>query len=127
MPRHGESAIELPGKTTPEKQLASWLFIKWLTEPKQQAKWVEVSNYFPVRDSTIADLDGYIAENPKYGDAFAILQSAKLATEPPFAGYDEVRDAMAAAYNDILDGGDVDKILTDLEVEANQIYEEASP
>ncbi|NIO68469.1 MAG: ABC transporter substrate-binding protein, partial [Anaerolineae bacterium] len=26
-------------KTTPQKQLAGWLFIKWFTEPEQAARW----------------------------------------------------------------------------------------
>ncbi|MDP6932558.1 MAG: GMC family oxidoreductase N-terminal domain-containing protein, partial [Myxococcota bacterium] len=27
-------------RTTPERQLAAWLFLKWFTEPEQQARWV---------------------------------------------------------------------------------------
>ena len=43
--------------TTPETQLAAWLFLKWFTEPAQQAKWVEISGYFPTRESTLDLLD----------------------------------------------------------------------
>ena len=48
-------AIDLYGasvsitKSTPQKQLAAWLFIRWFSEPKQQAQWTHVSKYFPVR------------------------------------------------------------------------------
>ncbi len=45
------ASVSIP-KTTPEAQLAAWLFIRWFTEPEQQAKWAEVSNYYPVRFST---------------------------------------------------------------------------
>ena len=33
--------------TTPEQQLAGWLFIKWFTSPEIQAKWDMISGYFP--------------------------------------------------------------------------------
>ena len=36
-------------RTTPERQLAAWLFVKWFTEPVQQARWVRASNYFPAQ------------------------------------------------------------------------------
>jgi len=38
-------------KTTPEKQLASWLFLKWFTAPEQTARWAIATGYFPVRKS----------------------------------------------------------------------------
>ncbi|MGA9347744.1 MAG: extracellular solute-binding protein [Anaerolineae bacterium] len=36
-------------KSTPEKQLASWLFLKYFTAPEQTAEWAMAANYFPVR------------------------------------------------------------------------------
>lgn len=113
-------------KSTPEKQLASWLFIKWITEPKQQAAWVEASNYFPVRKSTAADLSSYFQKNPKYEDAYNILMNSELKAEPPYAGYDEVRDTIAAAFNAVLDGANIDKTIADLEEEVNEIHAEVS-
>ena len=113
--------------STPEKQLAAWLFIKWMSEPEQQATWVRASNYFPVRKSTAAELGDYFKENPQLEDAFTILTTSITKAEPPFAGYDEVRDAAAAAFNAILDGADIDDTLADLDEEANEIHEMASP
>ena len=120
------ASLSVP-KSTPEQQLAAWLFIKWLTEPAQQARWVEASNYFPVRKSTAANLSGYFAKNPKYETAYEILNTSETKAEPPYAGYDEVRDAAASTFNAILDGADIDKALADLEEEANEIHQEASP
>ena len=113
-------------KSTPEKQLAAWLFLKHMTEPGPQAEWVRASNYFPVRKSTADGLGPYFEKNPKYKSAYDILLSSDLKAEPPYAGYDEVRDAMSSAFNAILDGADVAKTLAELEVEANQIFREAS-
>jgi multiple sugar transport system substrate-binding protein len=120
------ASVSIP-KTTPEKQLAAWLFIKWLTQPEQQARWVKVSNYFPVRKSTAESLGSYFAKNPKFRDAFKLLKTADLKAEPPFAGYDEVRDAVSAAFNATLDGADIDQTVRQLEQEANRIHKQASP
>ncbi|MBU8913845.1 MAG: ABC transporter substrate-binding protein [Spirochaetales bacterium] len=108
--------------TTPERQLAAWLFVRWFTEPAQQAEWVGISNYFPVRYSVAANLGDYFAENPRYEDAFNILQTSDTKAEPPFLGYSEVRDMVNSAYMAIIDGEDVDEALADLEEEANEIH-----
>lgn len=120
------ASLSVP-KSTPQKQLAAWIFIKWMSEPKQQARWVEVSGYFPVRNSTLASLGDYTAKNPKFGDAFKLLQTSTLKAEPPFAGYDVVRDAASSAFNAILDGADIDKTLADLDAKANKVHKESKP
>ena len=119
------ASVSIP-KTTPEQQLAAWLFVKWLTQPEQQARWVEISNYFPVRKSTADNLGAFFAKNPKYKDAFDLLNTATLKAEPPFSGYDEVRDAASAAFNAILDGADIDQTARELDEEANKIHKEAA-
>ncbi|MBN1631510.1 MAG: extracellular solute-binding protein [Thermoleophilia bacterium] len=120
------ASLSIP-KTTEKQQLAAWLFIKWMSEPQQQADWVKISNYFPVRKSVAPLLTDYLAENPKYKDALTLLNSSGTAAEPPWAGYDEVRDTMEAMFNAVLDGADVDQAVKDLEEEANKIHREASP
>lgn len=120
------ASLSVP-KTTAKDQLAAWLFIRWMSEPEQQATWVRASNYFPVRRSTAAKLDDYFEQNPQYEDAFEILQNSITKAEPPYAGYDEVRDAVSAAFNAILDGADITRTIAELEEEANEIHEIASP
>jgi multiple sugar transport system substrate-binding protein len=113
--------------STPEEQLASWLFIKFLTGKSQQAVWVRESNYFPVRASVADDLDDYFGENPQFKLAFDILTSSELTAEPPYAGYDEVRDVVSSTFNAILDGADIESALADLDEEAEFVYEDAKP
>ncbi len=86
-----------------------------------------MSGYFPVRNSSLASLGDYTVKNPKFGDAFKLLQTSTLKAEPPFAGYDVVRDAMSSALNAILDGADIDKTLADLDAKANKIHKESKP
>ncbi|MCU0484650.1 MAG: extracellular solute-binding protein [Anaerolineales bacterium] len=83
------ASVSMP-KTTPERQLATWLFLKYYTSPEVQAKWAMVSNYFPVRASVAEELTDYFAANPTYKTAFDLLQYSKF--EPPTPGYDFVRN-----------------------------------
>ncbi|MFW6260531.1 MAG: extracellular solute-binding protein, partial [Spirochaetota bacterium] len=120
------ASVSIP-KTTPEEQLAAWLFVRWMSAPEQQAEWVRISNYFPVRRSVADNLGDYFAENPTYETAFNILQESETTAEPPYAGYDEVRDLAEGAYNAIIDGADIAETLAELEAEANEVHELASP
>ena len=127
-PLEGEaSAVNVYGasvsicRTTPEQQLAAWLFTKWLTEPAQQARWVRASNYFPVRKSTARDLGGYFRENPNYETAYGLLNYGK--SEPVVVGYSQVRRQIADAVVEILEGGNIDQVLMGLEKAANNTLE----
>ena len=120
------ASVSVP-KTTPERQLAAWLFIKWFSEPAQQAQWTKVSRYFPVRKAAEPLIQELLTSDPKFATAWGILKSADLRAEPPFAGYDLVRDKMLAAYNKILDGAEVDATLADLDVQANKIFKDSAP
>lgn len=111
------ASLSIP-KSIPEKQLAAWIFLKWMTEPAQQARWARASNYFPVRKSTAVRLEKYFAQHPNYRIAFELLKYGK--TEPPVAGYDVVRDMIEKAIVAVLKGADMDQTLADLERRANE-------
>ena len=109
-------------RTTPERELASWLFVKWFTEPAQQARWVHASNYFPARRSTADELGGYFVENPRYRAVYQLLDFGK--SEPAVPGYQLVRRLIEVAMIEIAQGGDIGAILTRLERDANATLEE---
>lgn len=115
------ASVNIP-QSTPEKELAAWLFIRYYTSPETQAKWAKVSNYFPVRASVADSMTDYFAENPAYQTAFQMLEYAKF--EPPVPGYDFVRDIAEEAMAAIADGADVSETLTSLNAEANAILSE---
>ena len=104
-------------RTTPAKQLAAWLFLKWFTEPAQQARWVEASGYFPARESTAEHLQAYFAEHPHYERAFAWLDAGR--GEPGVRGYTRVRRLIAEAMVAVLSAEDMDAVLADLQRGAN--------
>ncbi len=120
------ASVSVP-RTTPQKQLAAWLFIRWFSEPRQQAAWTRVSLYFPVRRSAEPLIRDVLSSNPRFAAAWDLLKRADLRSEPPFAAYDLVRDAISAAYNRVLDGADVDATLRDLQAQAQKIQREATP
>ena len=108
-------------RTTPEQQLAAWLFLKWFTEPDQQARWVRASGYFPARRSTAAGLEGYFAENPNFQIAYGLLDHGKI--EPTAPGYETVRRLIQNAMVDAMDGAQLDPLLSRLTKAANATLE----
>jgi multiple sugar transport system substrate-binding protein/sn-glycerol 3-phosphate transport system substrate-binding protein len=109
-------------RTTPETQLAAWEFVKYFTSPEVQAEWVRISNYFPTRASTEEYLGDYIEQNPQWGQALMLLQYGVF--EPQLISYQGVRDAAQQAYNEIMQGADIQETLDNLTQEANELQEE---
>jgi ABC-type glycerol-3-phosphate transport system substrate-binding protein len=140
-PSDGDPAINLYGasvsvyKTTPERELASWLVIKFLGETEQTARWAAHTGYLPVRqsakDQVVAafkdsDLWGPVADS--YAKMFDWAQYAKV--EAPVAGYDPVRslvdqDILSVAIADT--DADAKEILDDAVAEANALLKENAP
>jgi ABC-type glycerol-3-phosphate transport system substrate-binding protein len=111
--------------STPEEELASWLFLKYFTSPEVQAKWAQASQYFPVRYSVAETLADYFAANPVYRTAFEMLQYGYY--EPPVPGYDFVRVMVAEAMAAIAAGADITGTLAQLNENANLNLAEQVP
>src|SRR5439155_10314504 len=77
LPNDGKPAVNMYGasvsvyKTTPEKELAAWLVIKFLGEKAQTSKWAINTGYLPVRKSAKDDVINNFKTNPKWGPAVA--------------------------------------------------------
>jgi len=108
--------------TTPEQQLAAWLFVKWYTSPEIQAEWDRISGYFPTRAGTEEFLADYYEENPQWAQAAAMLQYSYY--EPQLISYTAVRDAAEEAFNSMMQGADVQTSLDGLTEFANETQEE---
>lgn len=115
------ASVSIP-KTTPEKELAAWLFLKYYTSKDVQAKWAQVSNYFPARQSVAEGLTDYFAKNAAYKTAFDMLQYTKA--EPPVPGYDFVRNDVQEKMAAIVGGADVASTLDEVNTNANKVLEE---
>jgi ABC-type glycerol-3-phosphate transport system substrate-binding protein len=80
-------------KTTPEKERAAFIFLKWLMGNGPNAQWVKATAYFPARASTKVQLADFIQANPLYGEAYGWLQYGK--TEPTVAAWNPIRTYIA--------------------------------
>jgi multiple sugar transport system substrate-binding protein len=82
-------------KTAPEKQLAAWLFIRWLSAPENQARWAESYGAFPSRSSTLDLMEGFAARHPQWAAALDLLPYARL--EPAYASWSIVGRVLSDA------------------------------
>ncbi|MBC7263272.1 MAG: ABC transporter substrate-binding protein [Chloroflexi bacterium] len=99
---HGPSIVLF--KSTPQRQLASWLFIRWFTQPENNARWAMATNYFPLRKSALAldVMKDYIKNNPAYATAAEFLSYARA--EPRIAAWYQVQELLAEAMREALNG-----------------------
>jgi multiple sugar transport system substrate-binding protein len=118
------ASVSVP-KSTKAQELAAWLFIRWYTEPEQQAQWAAATYYFPVRQSTAANMQDIFTALPQYKSAFDLMKNTKA--EPPVAAYSAVRPLAQTAMNDVLDGKPVADTFAKLNDDANQKLEEIKP
>ncbi len=112
--------------STPEEQLAAWLFIKWLSEPEQQAAWAAGSGYLATHQATGELLSDYFAENPIYEKAFGFM-SYDYGIEPSVAGYDTCYAAIDEMLTAALSGEDAQSQLDAAAWQCNQYLEEVTP
>jgi len=113
-------------KSTPEQELASWLFIKFLTNPANQAAWIEASGYLPTQYSVEGMLSDYIAAVPQYQSTMAIAELGQGEPET-FPAWYSVRRALedaAAQLYAAADEAEIDAILAELDITAAELVAE---
>jgi multiple sugar transport system substrate-binding protein/sn-glycerol 3-phosphate transport system substrate-binding protein len=110
--------------TSPEQELAAWIFIKWFTSAEVMAEWSRMSGYFPTRAGSAALLGDYVETSPQWGQALELLPYSYY--EPQLISYTAVRDGAQAAFNEIMqgDGSNIKAILDELTELANELQEE---
>ena len=118
---YGSSYVIL--KSTPEQQLASWLFMRWLLSPENQKKWVEVNGIFSLRTSTLELLGDYQKSHPQWAEAVSLLPQAQM--QPQLASWRKVRvmigDGFDAMFRSNTPAGRVAEILAIMESTARDL------
>lgn len=123
-------------KDQPEaKQKAAWEFIKFISEPKQQAYWHTATGYFPIRTKAYDEkvLKDFDAKYPQFETAVKQLHDTKLseATSGAVIGvFPEARATIETAIEDVLLNkkstqqslDDASKKITDAIKKYNQVY-----
>jgi multiple sugar transport system substrate-binding protein len=79
--------------STPEEQLAAWLFVRWVLSPDNQALWVEATGLLPLRLSVLDLVAPYRLASPGWDSAAGSL--AILRSPPQLASWRRVRYVLA--------------------------------
>jgi len=92
---YGSSYVILD--STDEEQLAAWLFVRWLTDKEQDARWVEATHLFPIHTSTLDLLGDYEKTHPQWKQAVDLLPEGKL--QPQLASWRTVKIMLGDGFN----------------------------
>jgi len=99
--QHGQLIAEGPVfsvlKSTSEKQLAAWLFVRWLLSSENQARWVVATGMYPLRTSSYEALVGYRSSHKQWDAAVGYMD--ELATQPQLATWRKARLVLGDAAN----------------------------
>lgn len=101
-------------KTTPEEELASWLFLKYILSPEVNAECATVFGMIPVTESAANEqiFKDFMAENPVAAAVYE--QKDAYGYMPTVAGYYEIRTALDKALEEIMLGmSDADTALAE--------------
>lgn len=128
-PNNGNGIIAIYGSSyvvlnsSEEEQLASWLFIKWLLEKEQDARWVEATHLFPLRSSTLELLGDYERTYPQWKQAVDLIPQGEM--QPPLGSWRTVKimlgDGFAHMYRVNVASGQVAAILAQMESTARDL------
>lgn len=113
--------------TTYEKNLASWVFIKWLTSAENQALWIaDYSGYLPTQSSAEPLLEAYAAENPVWatGLELASIGPSEPQTFPAWSSVRRIVGDAAAQLFQAADEAEIEAILIQLTEDANALVAE---
>jgi ABC-type glycerol-3-phosphate transport system substrate-binding protein len=82
-------------------QLASWIFIRWILSAENQARWVQSTGLFPLRDSTMNLLADYSASHPQWVEAVKLLPQGQ--NTPQLASWRLVKIMLEDGFSDMFD------------------------
>jgi len=110
-------------KSTPQEQLAAWLFLRWLISPENQAQIIKVNGAMPVRDSTFKLLDNYGESHPQWAIAQKLITDGVTYSYP--ASWRLVRNVISDATAQLFQAGttpeDIPTILSEMDEMASEL------
>jgi multiple sugar transport system substrate-binding protein len=111
--------------STDEEQLAAWLFVRWLLDNEQDARWVETTHLFPLRASTRDLLGDYEKTHPQWAQAVDLLPEGEM--QPQLPSWRTVKimlgDGFRHMYRVNVSSGQVAAILAQMESMARDLSE----
>ena len=100
---------------SPAEELGSWLFLKYLTQPENQAEWAKVNFSYPASKSATRKLRDFQIEDPAWAQGVILLRYGKIL--PNHSSWEIVQLALGDAFEEILlgDGSNLSRTLSKLE------------
>lgn len=118
---YGSSYVIL--KSSPEKQFAAWLFVRWLLDREQDSRWVEATHNFPLRNSTLSLLGDYELTHPQWKQAVALIPRGEL--QPQLSSWRTVKTMLGDGFDHMyrvnVSSGQVAAILAQMESTAKDL------
>jgi ABC-type glycerol-3-phosphate transport system substrate-binding protein len=110
-------------QTNEDADLASWLFLRWLTSAETQGTWIGFTGYFPSQTTT--DVGSRPDDDPIWAGALELLQYGRAEPNLPAHGAvrGQIRDAFFAAVA-AADEAAVQAVLDDLNTSAAETVAE---
>ena len=112
---YGSSYVIL--KSAEEDQMAVWLFVRWLLEKEQDARWVEATHNFPLRTSTMDLLGDYEKNHAQWKQAVELIPLGEL--QPQLGSWRTIKvmlgDGFDHMYRVNVSSGQVAAILAQME------------
>lgn len=109
-------------RSTPEKQLAAWLFTRWLLSSENQAKWVVGTGMLPLRTSSYEALAGYRSSHPQWDHAVGFMDSLDI--QPQLASWRKARPVLGDAANFIFRNNLSLDLIPDLLIQMDETVQE---
>ncbi|MGA2490961.1 MAG: extracellular solute-binding protein [Anaerolineales bacterium] len=110
-------------KSTPAKDLAAWLFARWLLSPENQSQWVEETGLFPLRNSVLGMIQPYRQASPQWDAAVGYLSLAQ--DVPQLASWRKVRyvleDGMDVLFLENLSVDKLPSVLDEMDSMAQEV------
>jgi multiple sugar transport system substrate-binding protein len=105
-------------KTTPRRQLAAWLFVRWFSGVNQTRRWAEATTTLPLRASAAQAMNKKDAD-PNILTALSLLPFGQ--SEPAVAGWEPAREVLAETMRAVAGGQAPPAALEQAEAKVNAL------
>jgi multiple sugar transport system substrate-binding protein len=110
-------------KTTPARQMAAWLFARWLLSPESQAQWAEATGLFPLRKAVLPMIQPYRQALPQWDAAVGFLPQAQ--GMPQIASWRKIRyvleDGLTVLFQNNLPADSLPSVLEQMDSLAQEM------
>lgn len=98
-------------RSTPARQLATWLFVRWFSETPQTVRWSQLTGLLPLRKSAALGLSNLFTLNAGFKVAFDLLEVAQA--QPDIPQWGSIAELLVHAVNAAVDGNDPTQVLNE--------------